>query len=199
MKPYRSTLLEPGHKESREDKMFTADEIVMIDAVAHCEEIAPASPRIVSLLGATGPCSDEGHELGFEFTPERFESLCRRSRIAFFVRAAGLHYPIGRLSQDIHESDSARKFTLDKKHLVYGGSIAIHSWHLPIANEIFATTAEDKDRGRPNDRGIHGRRGGGRCGRRRRGPAHRHRPCEDRGGHHRSRRCYRGRGLGARP
>jgi hypothetical protein len=125
MKPYRSTLLEPGHKESREDKMFTADEIVMIDAVAHCEEIAPASPRIVS--------------------------------------------------------------------------IAVHSWHLPIANEIFATTAEDKDRGRPNDRGIHGRRGGGRCGRRRRGPAHRHRPCEDRGGHHRSRRCYRGRGLGARP
>jgi citrate lyase subunit beta/citryl-CoA lyase len=189
MKPYSSTLLGPGHKESREDKVFTADEIVKIDAVAHSEEIAPASPRIVSLLGATGPCSDEGHELGFEFTPERFESLCLRSRIALFVRAAGLHCPIGSLSQDIHEGDSARKFTLDKKHLVYRGSIAIHSWQVTIANEIFAPTAEDKDRGRPNDRGIHGRGG----------PAHRHRPCEDRGRHRRLRHCYRGRGLGARP
>ncbi|WP_426518149.1 HpcH/HpaI aldolase/citrate lyase family protein [Diaminobutyricibacter sp. McL0618] len=153
-------------------KVFDADEIKRIDAVvthierrdglkpggvelivsyetavsmAHCEEIACASPRIASLLGATGPSADVGRELGFEFTARGLESLYLRSRIVLAARAAGLHHPVAGVWQDIRDLEGARQFTLDQKQLGYRGLVCIHPSHIAIANEVFTPTPEDVD------------------------------------------------------
>ncbi|TGN79409.1 CoA ester lyase [Streptomyces bauhiniae] len=153
-------------------KVFTAEEIVRIDAVvshieeregiergsvglivsyetavsmAHCEEIAAASPRVVSLLGATGPSADVGRELGFEFTPEGFETLYLRSRIVLAARAAGLHHPVAGVWQDITDLDGLRKFAVDNRGLGYRGLVLIHPSHVAVANEVFTPEPETVD------------------------------------------------------
>jgi citrate lyase subunit beta/citryl-CoA lyase len=160
-------VIRPGLAGLFLPKVFTAEEVVRIDAVvthieqrqgleagsvgliisfetatamADCEAVAKATPRIVSLLGATGPNADVGRELGFEFTPEGMETLYLRSRIVLAARAAGLHHPIGGLWQDIHDLDGARRFTRAQKQLGYRGLICIHPSHVTIANEIFTPT-----------------------------------------------------------
>ncbi|MEV0063354.1 CoA ester lyase [Nocardia sp. NPDC050718] len=153
-------------------KVFTADEIVRLDAVlghieqregievgtvrlivsyetatsmAHCEEIAAASPRVASLLGATGPNADVGRELGFEFTPGGLETLYLRSRIILAARSNGLHHPVAGVWQDIKDLDGARRFCLDNRQLGYRGLVAIHPSHVAIANEVFSPSPETVD------------------------------------------------------
>jgi citrate lyase subunit beta/citryl-CoA lyase len=150
-------------------KVFTAEEIVRIDAVvshieareglaensiglivsyetavsmAHCEEIAAASPRVVSLLGATGPSADVGRELGFEFTPQGLETLYLRSRIVLAARAAGLHHPVAGVWQDLKDLDGCRRFAEDNRGLGYRGLVCIHPSHVAIANEVFTPEPE---------------------------------------------------------
>ncbi|MYV97784.1 CoA ester lyase [Streptomyces sp. SID3343] len=150
-------------------KVFTAQEIVRIDAIvshiearegleagsiglivsyetaismAHCEEIAAASPRISSLLGATGPNADVGRELGFEFTPEGLETLYLRSRIVLAARAAGLHHPVSGVWQDIADLDGFRRFAEDNRRLGYRGIVLIHPSHVALANEVFTPAPE---------------------------------------------------------
>ncbi|MCP2288815.1 HpcH/HpaI aldolase/citrate lyase family protein [Nocardia amikacinitolerans] len=153
-------------------KVFTAAEIVRLDAVlghieqregmaigtvrlivsyetavsmAHCEEIAAASPRVASLLGATGPNADVGRELGFEFTPAGLETLYLRSRIVLAARSNGLHHPLAGVWQDIKDLDGARRFCLDNRQLGYRGLVAIHPSHVAIANEVFSPSADTVD------------------------------------------------------
>jgi citrate lyase subunit beta/citryl-CoA lyase len=145
-------------------KLFSAREVVQIDAVvshieqreglepgsvgliasfetavamAHCEEIAAASPRVASLLGATGPNADVGRELGFEFTPEGLETLYLRSRIVLAARAAGLHHPVTGVWQDLKNIEGCRRFALDARQLGYRGLVCIHPSHVAVANEVF--------------------------------------------------------------
>ncbi|MFD8245625.1 HpcH/HpaI aldolase/citrate lyase family protein [Nocardia sp. NPDC059691] len=153
-------------------KVFTAAEIVRLDAVlghieqregievgtvrlivsyetavsmAHCEEIAAASPRVASLLGATGPNADVGRELGFEFTPAGLETLYLRSRIVLAARSNGLHHPLAGVWQDIKDLDGARRFCLDNRQLGYRGLVAIHPSHVAIANEVFSPSPDTVD------------------------------------------------------
>lgn len=150
-------------------KVFTATDIVRIDAVvshleqreglepgsvglivsfetatamAHCEEIAAASLRVASLLGATGPNADVGRELGFEFTPEGLETLYLRSRIILAARAAGLHHPVCGVWQDIADLDGFRRFAEDNRRLGYRGIVVIHPSHVAVANEVFTPSPE---------------------------------------------------------
>lgn len=150
-------------------KVFTAEEVVRIDAVvshieareglaagstgliisfetavsvAHCEQIAAASPRVSSLLGTTGPNADVGRELGFEFTLEGLETLYQRSRIVVAARAAGLHHPVTGVWQDIRDLDGFRRFAVDSRRLGYRGMVCIHPSHVPIANEVFTPSPE---------------------------------------------------------
>ncbi|MEE4023661.1 CoA ester lyase [Gordonia sp. PKS22-38] len=154
-------------------KVLDAEEIVRIDAVvshleevrgidhntiglivsyetafsmAHCEEVAAASPRVASLLGATGPSADVGRELGFEFTPGGLETLYLRSRIVLAARAAGLHHPVAGVWQDIKDLDGMRQFCLDNRQLGYRGMVCIHPSHVAISNEVFTPEPELVDR-----------------------------------------------------
>ncbi|MEJ2870460.1 CoA ester lyase [Actinomycetospora sp. OC33-EN08] len=156
-------------------KVFTAEEIVRIDAVvshieereglaagsiglivsfetavamAHCEQIAAASPRVSSLLGATGPNADVGRELGFEFTPAGLETLYLRSRIVLAARAAGLHHPVTGVWQDIKDLDGFRRFALDARGLGYRGMVCIHPSHVAVSNEVFTPSPETVDHAR---------------------------------------------------
>lgn len=165
-------VVRPGLKGLFLAKVFTAAEIVRLDAVlshieqreglevgtvelivsyetatsmAHCEEIAAASPRVASLLGATGPSADVGRELGFEFTPAGLETLYLRSRIILAARANGLHHPVAGVWQDIKDLDGCRRFCEDNRGLGYRGLVAIHPSHVAIANEVFAPSPEKVD------------------------------------------------------
>jgi citrate lyase subunit beta/citryl-CoA lyase len=150
-------------------KVFTALDVVRIDAVvAHleqragldpgsislivtletatsmvqCEDIASASSRIGTLLGATGPDADVGRELGFEFTPKGDETLYLRSRILLACHAAGLHHPICGLWQDIHDVEGFKTFALDNRRLGYRGIVVIHPSHVEPAHEVFTPSVE---------------------------------------------------------
>ncbi|MFW0793528.1 CoA ester lyase [Gordonia sp. CPCC 205515] len=167
------TVVRPGLAGLFLPKVFDAEEIIRIDAVvthleevrglepgtvglivsyetavsmAHCEEIAAASPRVSSLLGATGPSADVGRELGFEFTPRGLETLYLRSRIVLAARAAGLHHPVAGVWQDIKDLDGMRKFCLDNRQLGYRGMVCIHPSHIAISNEVFTPEPELVDR-----------------------------------------------------
>ncbi|MGW4828955.1 HpcH/HpaI aldolase/citrate lyase family protein [Amycolatopsis japonica] len=156
-------------------KVFTAREIVRLDGVlthleqrdglepgsvklilsfetatsmAHCEEIAAASPRVASLLGATGPNADVGRELGFEFTPAGLETLYLRSRLVLAARSNGLHHPVAGVWQDIKDLDGCRRFCLDNRGLGYRGLVAIHPSHVAVANEVFAPSPEQVEQAR---------------------------------------------------
>jgi citrate lyase subunit beta/citryl-CoA lyase len=168
-------VIRPGVAGLFLPKVFDAEELVRIDAVvthleeqrgiphgtvglivsfetaesmAHCEEMAEATPRVSSLLGATGPSADVGRELGFEFTPEGLETLYLRSRIVLAGRAAGLHHLVTGVWQDIKDLEGARAFALDGRRLGYRGLVAIHPSHVEIANEVFTPSPEIVDRSR---------------------------------------------------
>lgn len=106
------------------------------------EEIAASTPRLVCMLGATGPNADVGRELGFEFTPQGLESLYIRSRILLASRANGMDHPISGVWQDISDLDGLRKFALDARGLGYRGLALIHPSHVAITNEVFTPPAD---------------------------------------------------------
>ncbi|MBN9742712.1 CoA ester lyase [Amycolatopsis sp. A1MSW2902] len=165
-------VLVPGLAGLFLPKVFTAEDVVRIDAVvshleqregidagsvglfitfetavsiAHCEEIAQATPRVASLLGATGPNADVGRELGFEFTAEGLETLYTRSRIVLAARAAGLHHPMTGVWQDIKNLDGFRRFAEDSRKLGYRGMVCIHPSHVAASNEIFTPDPKTVD------------------------------------------------------
>ncbi|MEV7663669.1 CoA ester lyase [Paenarthrobacter sp. NPDC089316] len=117
-------------------------------SMAQCEEIAAASPRVASLLGATGPNADAGRELGIEFTTEGLETLYMRSRIVLAARSNGLTHPLVGVWQDIQDIEGCQEFCKDNRRLGYRGLVAIHPSHVAIANDVFAPSAATVDQAR---------------------------------------------------
>lgn len=114
-------------------------------SIARADEIAAACPRVASLFGITGPNADIGRELGFEFTPDGFESLYARSRVLVAARAAGLQHPVAGVWQDIRDLDGCRRFALDARRLGYRGIVCIHPSHVAVANEVFTPSPATVD------------------------------------------------------
>lgn len=135
-----------GHLEEREGLAHRSIELLLsletASSMACMEEIAASTPRIGSILGATGPNADVGRELGFEFTLEGLESLYLRSRIVLACRANGLHHPLSGVWQDISNLEGLRTFSLDARRLGYRGMALIHPSHVEITNEVFTPDAE---------------------------------------------------------
>ena len=170
--PDVEAVLVPGLTGLFLPKVFGAEEVVRIDAVlshieqregmadrsvgliityetavsiAHCEQIAAATPRVRGLLGATGPNADVGRELGFEFTPEGLETLYQRSRIVLAARANGPLHPLTGVWQDIKNLNGFRAFATDSRRLGFGGMVCIHPSHVAVANEVFTPAPETVD------------------------------------------------------
>lgn len=139
-----------SHLEQRQGLAAGSVELIITFETAHsmarCEEIAGASPRIASLLGATGPGADVGRELGFEFTTEGLETLYLRSRIVLAARSNGLHHPVAGVWHDVADVDGCRSFAVDQRKLGYRGLVCIHPSHVAVANEVFTPPAEVVER-----------------------------------------------------
>jgi citrate lyase subunit beta/citryl-CoA lyase len=135
-----------GHVENRHGLGHRSIQLMLSLETAQSmntvEEIAASTPRLVCLLGATGPNADVGRELGFEFTPQGLESLYLRSRILLASRANGMHHPISGVWQDISDLDGLRKFALDARGLGYRGLALIHPSHVDITNGVFTPPTE---------------------------------------------------------
>lgn len=134
------------HIEEREQVEGRSIELIIsfetAGSMAHCEDIASASPRIGSLLGATGPNADVGRELGFEFSLQGLETLYLRSRILLAARANGISHAVAGVWQDIHDLTGCRTFADDQRRLGYRGLVTIHPSHVAIANEVFTPSDE---------------------------------------------------------
>lgn len=114
-------------------------------AYAECEAMLAASPRSATLFAGTARDADVSRSIGFEFTPDGFETLYLRSRAVLAVRAAGKDFPIVGLWQDLKDIDGAWKFARDNKKLGFRGMVAIHPSHVTVANEVFMPSQQEAD------------------------------------------------------
>ena len=94
--------------------------------MAHVEEIAAASPRMVSVVGATARDADTARSLGYRFSLAGSETLYLRSRILLASRAAGHAYAVCGMWQDIADLDGLRAFAHHQRDLGYDGQMLIH-------------------------------------------------------------------------
>ncbi|MTD55442.1 CoA ester lyase [Amycolatopsis sp. RM579] len=112
-------------------------------AIAGAAELATASPRVVSMLGGTGPHGDIARALGYIFTAEGLETLYARSKILLACRTAGLDHPVCGLWQDVRDVVGLRDFLGSNRQLGYRGAMVIHPSHVHIANEVFTPSATE--------------------------------------------------------
>ena len=112
------------------------------EGMASCEAIAAASPRMVSLIGATARDADTARSLGFQFTEEGLETLYLRSRILLACRAAGHPFAVCGIWQDIRDLDGLERFARRQRQLGYDGQVLIHPSHVGPVHEVFTPSVE---------------------------------------------------------
>lgn len=112
-------------------------------AYADCENMINASPRCATLFAGTARDADVSRSIGFEFTPEGFETLYLRSKAVLATRTAGKDFPLVGLWQDLSDDEGAWKFAMDNKKLGFRGMVSIHPKHVAIANQVFTPTAQE--------------------------------------------------------
>ncbi|MCG7400376.1 CoA ester lyase [Caballeronia zhejiangensis] len=112
-------------------------------AYAACERMIAASPRVATLFAGTARDADVSRSIGFQFTPDGFETLYLRSRALLATRAAGLEFPIVGLWQDLNDPEGARRFAEQNRQLGFRGQVLIHPSHVAMVNEIYSPSADD--------------------------------------------------------
>jgi citrate lyase subunit beta/citryl-CoA lyase len=110
-------------------------------AMQNVDDLVAASLRTVAFVGATARHADVSRALGFEWSPDGFESLYYRSRVLVACRANGVH-PLTGLWEDVRDLDGLRAFAEQGRGLGFRGMIVIHPSHVPVVNEVFTPTAE---------------------------------------------------------
>jgi citrate lyase subunit beta/citryl-CoA lyase len=112
-------------------------------AYAACERMIGASPRVATLFAGTAKDADVSRSIGFQFTPGGLETIYLRSRAILAVRAAGLHFSLVGVWQDLKDMAGARHFAEQNRQLGFTGQVLIHPSHIAIANEVFTPSAQD--------------------------------------------------------
>jgi citrate lyase subunit beta / citryl-CoA lyase len=112
--------------------------------LSRCEEIATSTPRLGAMLGSTAEHADVAREVGYEWTPEGLETLHIRSRVLLACRAAGIHAMTG-LWERIHDLDGLRAFCEQGRRIGFRGQIAIHPSHVPVINETYGPSKEQRE------------------------------------------------------
>lgn len=136
-----------SHAEHRNDVPLGSTQFIAsletADGMTHCEEIASASPRMVSMIGATARDADTARSLGFRFSREGPETLYLRSRILLASRAAGHPYAMCGMWQDIQDLDGLRIFAGLQRDLGYDGQTLIHPSHVATVHEVYSPSEEE--------------------------------------------------------
>jgi citrate lyase subunit beta/citryl-CoA lyase len=117
-------------------------------AVLAAADIAAASPRIAYMGGGTARGGDLAASIGFEYSPDGWETLYLRSKILIDVRAAGVPHPMTGVATDIDDLAAVRLFARRSRSLGYEGTMVIHPSHLAVANEVFGVSAEERSSAR---------------------------------------------------
>jgi citrate lyase subunit beta/citryl-CoA lyase len=112
--------------------------------LAHCEEIATASPRVEALVFGPGDyAASVGMPLAAIGMPDRWDADYPGHRwdyplhrILVAARAAGLRAIDGPFA-DFRDLDGFRRSCLTARALGYDGKWCIHPAQVPIANEVF--------------------------------------------------------------
>lgn len=116
----------------------------MARAAEKAFEIA-SHPRVQTLVSSAAKNADVARALGFTWSPEGLETLYFRSKTIIACRAAGKPFPIGGLWQDVHDLEGLRKFSAFNRSLGFTGEIVLHPSNVPIINEIYSLSAQDRD------------------------------------------------------
>ena len=106
--------------------------------------LATACPRVGNIAGGgTARSGDITQAIGYRWTPESLETLAMSSHVLLAARAAGIEYPLAVGSLEVGDTDLVRKQLTRAREIGYRSTLAIHPAAIPIANEIFAPSAEE--------------------------------------------------------
>lgn len=108
-------------------------------------DIATASPRVASVICASGQNGDLQTDLACDWSVEGTELLYARSKVLLDARAAGLRYPLDGVFVDIDNIDGLIADTTLAKRLGYKGRTIIHPKHVEHVNRIFTPPPEEVD------------------------------------------------------
>lgn len=113
-----------------------------VPAIWNAREIAHGSPRLGAMIGPTAEHADIAREVGFEWTPEGFETLYLRSRVLLAIREAGIHALTG-LWEKLDDLPGLEKFARGGRTLGYRGMVVIHPSHVEVVNSVFTPSDEE--------------------------------------------------------
>jgi citrate lyase subunit beta/citryl-CoA lyase len=108
-------------------------------------EIAMSSPRVVSLLFASGENGDFQTDMGCDWSVSGVEMLYARSKVVLDSRAAGLEHILDGVFVDIDNLDGLVADTTLSKRLGYTGRTIIHPKHVDQVNRIYTPSAAEVD------------------------------------------------------
>lgn len=134
--------------ESRQGMEIGSVQLVVALEMARAAEKAfeiASHPRVQTLVSSAAKNADVARALGFTWSPEGLETLYFRSKTIIACRAAGKPFPIGGLWQDVHDLEGLRRFSSFNKSLGFTGEIVLHPSNVPIVNEIYSLSAQDRD------------------------------------------------------
>jgi citrate lyase subunit beta/citryl-CoA lyase len=113
--------------------------IETVAGVAHAEEVLQP-PVQIAYFGAEDFIAD----IGGIRTEEGKEVLYARSRVALAARLAGVH-ALDQIVANFSDNERFLADARDGRAIGYGGKLCIHPSQVPLANEVFSPSAEDRD------------------------------------------------------
>ncbi len=107
-------------------------------------ELATACPRVGNVVGGGSARSgDITQAIGYQWTRASFETLYMASHMLLAARAAGIEYPLAVGSLEVGDTDLVRAQLQRAREVGFRGALAIHPSAVPIANEVFAPSADE--------------------------------------------------------
>ena len=98
--------------------------------------------RVTALIGASAKNADLARAMGFEWSPDTFESIYLKSRTVMAARSAGKQ-PIGGIWQQVHDLEGLRQYATLNRRLGMGGEVILHPSNAAVVNDIFTPSAQD--------------------------------------------------------
>ena len=98
--------------------------------------------RVTALIGASARNADLARAMGFQWSPDSFESVYLKSRTVMAARAAG-KLPIGGIWQQVHDLEGLRAYATLNRRLGMSGETILHPNNAAVVNAIFMPSEHD--------------------------------------------------------
>jgi citrate lyase subunit beta/citryl-CoA lyase len=97
--------------------------------------------RVTALVGASAKNADLARAMGFEWSPDSFESHYLKSRTVMAARAAG-KLPIGGIWQQVHDLEGLKAYATLNRRLGMSGETILHPSNAAVVNAIFTPSEQ---------------------------------------------------------